>query len=82
VDAHLLRRLQPLLAQFEHFPGKSLLAGSVQPDLPAAVTERAKTGFGVPMAAWLSSGSLDARGQQSREWAKRIAAENQRGAPA
>lgn len=76
VDAHLLRRLQPLLAQFENYPGKALLAGTVQPSLPLLVTERAKTGFGVPMSAWLGSGNLDERGQQSRSWAKRVAAAN------
>ena len=80
VDAHLLRRLRPLLAQFEYYPGKALLAGSVQPPLPEAISQRAKTGFGVPMSAWLSSGNLDERGQQSRSWAKRVAAAQRSGA--
>ncbi|MBF7730500.1 asparagine synthase (glutamine-hydrolyzing) [Pseudomonas sp. N040] len=74
VDAHLLRRLSPLLGQFGGYPGKSLLAQCVSPALPDEVTQRGKIGFGVPMDVWLGDIGLTRRGEQSREWAKRVAA--------
>lgn len=75
VDAHLLRRLSPLLGQFGSHPGKSLLAQCASPALPAAVSQRSKTGFGVPMNAWLGDLGLSGRGDQSRQWARRVVSE-------
>ena len=72
VDAHLLRRLSPLLGQFGSHPGKSLLAQCASPALPIEVTQRSKTGFGVPMGAWLGDLGLSGRGDQSRQWAREV----------
>lgn len=73
VDAHLLRRLSPHLFRFRDYPNKSLLFGTVRPVLSEEVTKRTKTGFGVPMDAWLAHGT-SAKAEQSRQWAKRVAA--------
>ena len=53
VDAHLLSQVQPLLANFYRFPGKSLLAGAPDRPLPLGVINRKKTGFGIPVSRWL-----------------------------
>jgi asparagine synthase (glutamine-hydrolysing) len=74
VDAHLLRRLAPHLANFRQYPNKSLLSGSVRPALPVTVTHRTKTGFGIPMDRWLSQ-ELASKGGQSRQWANRLASQ-------
>jgi asparagine synthase (glutamine-hydrolysing) len=52
VDAWLLRDVQPLLSSFADFPKKSLLAGAPRSGLPLDVTERPKTGFGIPVDRW------------------------------
>ncbi len=54
VDAHLLHEVAPLLSSFERFPNKSLLAEAPVKPLPRAIIERRKTGFGVPVARWLT----------------------------
>lgn len=72
VDAWLLRDLQPALAHFRGFPGKSLLSGAPAEPLPTEVTRRRKTGFGIPLGRWMSAGR--SAGDQSRAWARRVAA--------
>lgn len=57
VDARLLAHLMPCLASLHRFPGKSLLADAPERALPPAVTSRRKTGFGIPVQAWLAQGS-------------------------
>lgn len=57
VDAHLLEQLVPCLAQFGQFPGKALLAQAPSSPLPPAVTQRRKTGFGIPVQQWLADGT-------------------------
>jgi asparagine synthase (glutamine-hydrolysing) len=53
VDAPLLAELGPFVSRFRGGAGKALMAQSPRAPLPAAVTRRRKTGFGVPMAQWL-----------------------------
>ena len=64
VDARLLAELAPFVSRFKRGAGKALMSRSPRHPLPAAVTSRPKTGFGVPMARWLSEpprGDLDRR---------------------
>ncbi|MEK7469130.1 MAG: asparagine synthase (glutamine-hydrolyzing) [Planctomycetota bacterium] len=73
VDTWLLRELQPLLASFGRFPGKSLLAGSPSRGLPVEVLKRPKTGFGIPLGRWLGGDAVTrSPGSDSREWSRRV----------
>lgn len=74
VDAWLLQEMQPLLPSFAAFSNKSLLAEAPQRSLPREVIERAKTGFGIPVGAWLAArGGQSAGGFDSRRWACEVA---------
>lgn len=53
VDAHLLKRLAPLLGQFRKFPNKTLLALAPAKPLPQEIITRRKTGFGIPVKIWI-----------------------------
>ncbi len=68
VDAHLLDRLTPYLASFDQFPGKQLLAQAPKLPLPDAVTQRKKTGFGIPVQQWLGN-----QGKQARQTTQGLA---------
>jgi asparagine synthase (glutamine-hydrolysing) len=72
VDAALLQRIAPMLAGRTP-PGKRALALSAPTRLPDSVLDRPKTGFAVPMRAWLHgearTGALD-RGY--RGWARHV----------
>lgn len=73
VDAHMLRKLSPYLHEFQKFPNKSLLSGSVRPLLPNTILQRSKTGFGVPMGRWLSEQSQSSSGGlASKAWSMQI----------
>lgn len=82
VDARLLAQLGPHLASFRHGAGKRWLARCPTPELGPAIVTRRKTGFGLPMAAWLSAlGSTPAEGRAAapgepwaRRWARHVAA--------
>src|SRR5207253_3407115 len=52
VDAHLLRRLAPLLVHRKG-RGKKILAHATRPTLPETVRNRRKTGFTLPLKEWL-----------------------------
>jgi asparagine synthase (glutamine-hydrolysing) len=52
VDAHLLRRLAPLI-RAGALRGKAALAGAARPPLPQPVLARPKTGFTTPVDRWL-----------------------------
>lgn len=54
VDAALLETLGPYLSGFAGGTGKAMLARSPEKPLPESVINRPKTGFGLPMAQWLS----------------------------
>lgn len=83
VDAWLLRELVPVLRSFGRLEGKHLLAGSPAAPLSQTIISRVKTGFGIPLGAWLSeaagnsvasSGAAPNRaGTDSRRWASILA---------
>jgi asparagine synthase (glutamine-hydrolysing) len=54
VDAALLETLGPFVSDFAGGVGKGMLAQSPKKPLPDLVVNRAKTGFSLPMAKWLS----------------------------
>jgi asparagine synthase (glutamine-hydrolysing) len=54
VDEKLLRSIAPLMPYLKHFPGKILLANAPNKPLPASISSRPKTGFGIPILEWLS----------------------------
>ena len=57
VDTQLLAELAPFVSRFRRGAGKALMSQSPRAPLPAAIARRPKTGFGVPMARWLSNPS-------------------------
>jgi asparagine synthase (glutamine-hydrolysing) len=71
VDAHLLEQLEPYLLAFRHHPGKSLLAGTPERPMNAALLSRRKTGFGIPVARWLAGRDT----HLAQAWAPRLVAE-------
>jgi asparagine synthase (glutamine-hydrolysing) len=74
VDIRLLEELAPCLTRLPPGTGKATLANVPSRPLPADVINRAKTGFDVPIGAWinnaLGSSKLAKRGNQSRAWAR------------
>jgi asparagine synthase (glutamine-hydrolysing) len=83
VDARLLAALGPHLARFRHGRGKRWLARCPEPALDAAIVARPKSGFGLPMAAWLSALAPAPRFERlaavpsepwARRWARHVAA--------
>ncbi|HEX8618908.1 MAG TPA: asparagine synthase (glutamine-hydrolyzing) [Thermoanaerobaculia bacterium] len=69
VDAHLLRKLAPVLVTRKE-RGKQLLANAPRPALPAAVRARRKTGFTLPIKEWLQQEGRVEFGKRS--WARKV----------
>jgi len=69
VDAHLLRKLAPLLVRRKG-RGKQILAAAPRPPLPPEVRSRRKTGFTLPIQEWLGGAE-----HGKRSWARRVYAE-------
>jgi asparagine synthase (glutamine-hydrolysing) len=69
VDAHLLRRLAPVLVT-RTTRGKQILAAAARPPLPEAVRQRRKTGFTLPIKEWLQQEGRVEFGKRS--WARRV----------
>lgn len=80
VNAWLLRDLMPVLRSFGRLNGKNLLASSPAVPLSRNITDRVKTGFGIPLGAWMSGALGDPAaasaksaptqdGTDSRRWA-------------
>jgi asparagine synthase (glutamine-hydrolysing) len=69
VDAHLLERLAPALVTRKE-RGKQLLASAPRPPLPAAVLQRRKTGFTLPIKEWLQQEGRVEHGKRS--WARKV----------
>jgi asparagine synthase (glutamine-hydrolysing) len=69
VDAHLLRRLAPVLVTRRE-RGKGILANAPRPALPAAVRARRKTGFTLPIREWLREEGKVEFGKRS--WARKV----------
>lgn len=57
VDCRLLRRVAPLLGRRHRPNGKSLLANAPSRALPEEIVNRPKTGFGIPVHAWMREAS-------------------------
>jgi asparagine synthase (glutamine-hydrolysing) len=70
VDAHLLRKLAPVLVN-RTGRGKQILANAPRPGLPDAVRNRRKTGFTLPIRQWLAQeeGRVEFG---KRSWARRV----------
>jgi len=66
VDAHLLRRLAPLLVRRKG-RGKDILAAAPRPPLPPEIRNRRKTGFTLPIQEWLGGAE-----HGKRAWARRV----------
>lgn len=69
VDAHLLRRLAPLLVRRKG-RGKQTLADTPRPPLPPEVRGRRKTGFTLPINEWLREEGRAEHGKRS--WARKV----------
>jgi asparagine synthase (glutamine-hydrolysing) len=69
VDAHLLRRLAPVLVTRRE-RGKQLLASAPRPPLPPDVRNRRKTGFTLPIREWLREEGKVEFGKRS--WARKV----------
>jgi asparagine synthase (glutamine-hydrolysing) len=69
VDAHLLRRLAPMLATRKG-RGKEILANAPHPPLPPEVRTRRKTGFTLPIKEWLQQEGRVEFGKRS--WARKV----------
>jgi asparagine synthase (glutamine-hydrolysing) len=69
VDAFLLRKIAPAILANGGRNGKALLASSPRQPLPAAILQRKKSGFNLPIRAWLGH-DRDAKTQfGGRPWA-------------
>ena len=69
VDARLLRQV----AAMKTAPGKAEMARTPARPLPAAVLDRRKTGFGVPLRQWLAGETAKGDGERGlRGWARRV----------
>ena len=69
VDAHLLRRVAPVLVTRQE-RGKQLLANAPRPPLPESVRKRRKTGFTLPIKEWLKQEGRVEFGKRS--WARKV----------
>ena len=69
VDAHLLRRLAPVLARRKG-RGKAILANAPRPPLPEEIRTRRKTGFTLPIKEWLRQEGRVEFGKRS--WARKV----------
>jgi len=72
VDAFLLRQVAPAIVANGRLNGKDLLAASPRQPLPAAILQRKKSGFTVPIRTWLGH-DRDAKTQfGGRPWASYV----------
>jgi asparagine synthase (glutamine-hydrolysing) len=69
VDAHLLKKLAPVLVTRKE-RGKQLLANAPRPALPDDVRHRRKTGFTLPIKEWLQQEGRVEFGKRS--WARKV----------
>jgi asparagine synthase (glutamine-hydrolysing) len=69
VDAHLLRKVAPVLVTRKD-RGKQILANAPRPALPASVRARRKTGFTLPIREWLQQEGRVEFGKRS--WARKV----------
>ncbi|HYC61254.1 MAG TPA: asparagine synthase (glutamine-hydrolyzing) [Thermoanaerobaculia bacterium] len=69
VDAHLLRKIAPVLVTRKQ-RGKQILANAPRPPLPESVRARRKTGFTLPIREWLQQEGRVEFGKRS--WARKV----------
>jgi asparagine synthase (glutamine-hydrolysing) len=69
VDAHLLRKIAPVLVTRKD-RGKQILANAPRPPLPDVVRARRKTGFTLPIREWLQQEGKVEFGKRS--WARKV----------
>ncbi len=69
VDAHLLRKVAPVLVTRKD-RGKQILANAARPPLPGSVRARRKTGFTLPIREWLQQEGRVEFGKRS--WARKV----------
>jgi asparagine synthase (glutamine-hydrolysing) len=69
VDAHLLRKVAPVLVRRKD-RGKQILANAPRPPLPESVRARRKTGFTLPIREWLQQEGRVEFGKRS--WARKV----------
>ena len=77
VDATLLEQIAALGAPAPAAPAKQELALAPSTPLPAVVTQRKKTGFGVPVGSWMPgamAGGHEPAYGYARQWARYVAA--------
>jgi asparagine synthase (glutamine-hydrolysing) len=83
VDATLLKTLAPGIPRLGPRMGKEALANAPTVSLPAEIVARKKTGFGVPIGAWMNSTAREAvfvergrpvesKGLISRRWSRTV----------
>ena len=72
VDARLSEELCPYIESFVHGRGKQLLAECPERPLPRAILARDKTGFGLPLDAWLRAATPPSAtpAPWARRWAR------------
>ncbi|QGZ93405.1 asparagine synthase (glutamine-hydrolyzing) [Terricaulis silvestris] len=72
VDSELLRSIAPVISRFKPGVGKRALARAPSTPLPVSVTDRPKSGFGVPIGGWIDHSAhaiAQSKGAASRAWA-------------
>ena len=83
VDVILLKALAPAAPKLAPGMGKEALAKAPTVPLPAEIVVRQKTGFGVPIGAWMNSTATEAvfverghtvesKGLMSRRWSRTV----------
>ena len=81
VDSTLLTKVSPFISSFKFKNGKYLLSKAPVKKFPAAILNRRKSGFGIPLTNWLNTSSLQSQSRVasneplsktpiSRIWAK------------
>jgi asparagine synthase (glutamine-hydrolysing) len=83
VDVTLLKTLAPAIPRLAPRMGKKALANAPRISLPAEIVAREKTGFSVPIGAWMNSTATEAvfversrtvesKGLMSRRWSRTV----------
>ena len=74
-DIEVLRAVAPIAAAQRLMPHKGDLPLLPKQPLPAAIVDRKKTGFAVPMRQWIPQTDASHNGHEHRRWGRRLARE-------